>query len=199
MFSSLTAEHELVLDEIRRRRMEGAVRYPDEFALESVFSLVLYCLVRATRPRVVLETGVADGESTMVILSALARNGAGWLYSIDTDPGAGALVTGSERGRWTLLILNRDVTTPKDSLRQMLKEIPTPCLMFHDSDHSYSWQSFEYREFRRIGGEASILASDDVDDSYAFLDFCREHSLSPTILVGKRKAFGLTKVRGSRE
>src|SRR2546430_693894 len=43
----------------------------------------LYVVVRATRPRVIVETGVASGLSSAHILRALAANGTGTLYSID--------------------------------------------------------------------------------------------------------------------
>ena len=44
---------------------------------------VLYAAVRARKPSVVVETGVAAGLSSACILAGLQRNGMGELYSID--------------------------------------------------------------------------------------------------------------------
>gem|GEM_PF-4501569 len=44
---------------------------------------VIYSVVRATKPEIVVETGVNNGISTYFILSALERNDSGLLYSID--------------------------------------------------------------------------------------------------------------------
>lgn len=45
----------------------------------------LYCLIRLTKPFYVVETGVREGESTVSILAAMARNKMGQLYSCDID------------------------------------------------------------------------------------------------------------------
>jgi len=48
--------------------------------------LVLYGLVRALRPKYVVETGIATGVSTSFVCAALIENGFGNLYSIDLPP-----------------------------------------------------------------------------------------------------------------
>jgi len=45
--------------------------------------ILLYAMVRALKPEVVVETGVANGVSSSFILKALDRNSRGRLYSID--------------------------------------------------------------------------------------------------------------------
>jgi hypothetical protein len=44
---------------------------------------LLYVLIRALKPKIVLETGVASGVSTLFMLQALNHNTHGTLYSID--------------------------------------------------------------------------------------------------------------------
>jgi len=44
---------------------------------------VLYCIIRATKPEIIVETGVANGASSTFILSALEKNNKGKLFSID--------------------------------------------------------------------------------------------------------------------
>ena len=50
---------------------------------------------------------------------------------------------------------------------------------------------FEYRtalDFRKSGG---LLLSDDVDSSYAFLDFCKKTLNKPIFISDNRKVFGV--------
>src|SRR5205085_9625877 len=51
---------------------------------------ILYALIRARRPSVIIETGVCNGVSSAVILTALERNQHGHLYSIDLPEFANA-------------------------------------------------------------------------------------------------------------
>ncbi len=73
------------------RRFEAIVAGEPAFAtkrFDSIWRLRLYriwvyCLVRALRPRVFVETGVLHGMLSAFVLEALARNGEGRLVSID--------------------------------------------------------------------------------------------------------------------
>jgi hypothetical protein len=66
--------------------------------------LAAYAIVRATKPAMAVETGILDGLGSRTILRALERNGGeGRLWSFDIMPGAGTLVPGRLRGRWTPL------------------------------------------------------------------------------------------------
>jgi hypothetical protein len=63
----------------------------------------LYALTRALKPEQVVEVGVDSGGTSTHILSALARNGDGLLYSVDINPDVGAKVPAHLRGNWTLV------------------------------------------------------------------------------------------------
>jgi predicted O-methyltransferase YrrM len=64
----------------------GAGFYLHNGYFESVDAEVLYCLVRATRPRQVLEVG--SGFSTLVARQALDANGSGTIAAVDPEPRA---------------------------------------------------------------------------------------------------------------
>ena len=75
-------------------------------------SISLYFLIKDLKPDIVVETGVSDGMSSFIILSALNENGKGKLYSIDlADVGMpklygkepGWIVDEELRKRWTLI------------------------------------------------------------------------------------------------
>jgi hypothetical protein len=60
----------------------------------------------------------------------------------------------------------------------------------HDSDHGYGWQTWELRtafENLRSGG---LLVCDDADDSYAFLDLCKDVQRRPVFLIERSRIVG---------
>jgi predicted O-methyltransferase YrrM len=129
-------------------------------------------VVRLTKPEVVLETGVAMGVSSAVILEGMEDNGRGHLFSLDL-PGlpanaqalTGRAVPAHLRLRWSLSL------GPSRQLLPELARAKGPIdLSVHDADHSYRGQLEEYRTvwpYLRPGG---ILISDDVCNP-AFIDF----------------------------
>ncbi len=68
---------------------------------------IIYTIIRCFKPRIVVETEVANGASSTFILSALEKNNFGKLYSIDLPSKdlllkeeVGWLVPQSLRNRW---------------------------------------------------------------------------------------------------
>ena len=107
-----------------------------------------YALVRATRPNHVVETGTDKGLGTLVIASALLRNGRGHLTSIDINRESGFLVSGKYASVTTLVVA--------DSVAS-LSNIDEPIDLFiHDSDHSAAHEAAEF------GAVASALSHDAV-------------------------------------
>jgi hypothetical protein len=154
---------------------------------------ILYALIRARRPGVVIETGVCNGLSSAVILQALEGNGHGHLYSIDlpeftdapetaqdfwqgkggavvpADKQSGWLVPELLRSRWTL-----QLGRASEILPQLLDNLGSIDLFVHDSEHSYANQLFEFRTaFARLSSGGILFAS-DISWSDAFDDFVKE-------------------------
>src|SRR5206468_7861490 len=107
----------------------------------------IYVVVRAIKPSVIVETGVASGLSSAHILRALAANGTGTLHSIDlpnVQQGSilpegrtsGWIVPDSLRGRWKLQIGDTRKLLPK-----LLGTLGNVDIFLHDSDHSYEAMS----------------------------------------------------------
>jgi predicted O-methyltransferase YrrM len=172
-----------------RARYRPDLPYPTVSAFSGAESALLYALVRGRAPDQVWETGVANGHSSFVILEALRRNGRGRLTSVDVRPDVGRLVPEELRSGWDLRFLSR--RHPAKDLRALLGPVRGIGLFIHDSDHSYAWQTLEYRlAFERLAPDG-LLASDDVDWSYAFLDFADRCGRKPLVLVSDSKAFGV--------
>jgi predicted O-methyltransferase YrrM len=138
---------------------------------------IFYVLFRVLRPALVIETGVALGALTSLILAALYRNGFGRLESFDLPAVAGersmAWSIGSEseigllipepyREHWTLTLGDATYLLPR-----ALEGRTVDCF-FHDSDHSYEHQLFEYALAMKHLGPKGWLISDDISMSRAF-------------------------------
>jgi len=159
----------------------------------------LYKIVRNLKPDVVVETGVAAGESTSYILQALEDNGVGKLYSIDLPnqfyltsnnifhgefsplgKGSGYLVPERLKHRWNLTLGDTYNELPK-----LFKKIQEVNLFLHDSKHTYEVQKFEMEcawPSIKVGG---FLIVDDADWSYAFEEFCNLKKAKGTIQNGQ--------------
>ena len=186
-FAQLAQEFDLVEARLQTERKIGALRYPAEWRMENESALAVYSLVRAFRPEVVVETGVANGESTSVILSALAKNGRGSLTSIDVSRDVGSLIPTELKRLWNLVIL----TEPHDrSLRKALADLGRLDVFLHDSCHEYRWQTLEFESAYEKMGQEGYLLSDDIDWSYAFIDFVERRHVRAAALIGTRKVFG---------
>jgi predicted O-methyltransferase YrrM len=162
--------------------------YPAYYEVEDSTAFLLYMLVRQAKPSLALEVGVANGRSTQVILSALDANETGRLVSVDIDPEVGGAARGHPR--WSLRV-HTPGRSSSQQLRDLLVEVGSPGLFFHDAGHLYYEQYPEYLavcEHMRPGG---LFASDDVDMSYAFLDVTRSLNVKPVVLTDRRKVVGV--------
>lgn len=151
-------------------------------------SVTLYLFVRLLRPLFVVETGVAHGKSSAMILLALGHNASGHLLSIDMVPDGhledgsttrmsgyktGWLVPEYLRDRWTL-----EIADSVERLRSMNgdeKFLTSVDFFFHDSLHTYDHLT---RELSAVSGILSptgrIMADNlEMESGEALHDFAR--------------------------
>jgi predicted O-methyltransferase YrrM len=181
-------EARLALGQLRDHTQSATRIYPEYFTVEGDTALFLFAAIRHTRPSMVLETGVADGLSTALMLRAMEANGVGELHSVDISENVGMFV--SDPRRWHLHVVDTD---HPDACLHIVKQLPTLDMFLHDGNHEYAYQSLEYRSSWPRLRHGGLLLSDDIDWSYAFLDFIREHHLTSAMLMDNRKVFGLLK------
>jgi hypothetical protein len=185
----LRAEWGVLRTTLDQRSGVRQLKYPTFYAVTSDSSFLLYALVRLRRPASILETGVANGHSTYFLLHALRANGTGRLYSVDISSDVGVLLDPAEREGWTFLQLEDG--QERKQFRAFVERAGSLDLFLHDSDHSYWWQMFEYRCAWAMLSPGGLFLSDDIDHSFAFMDFCAEHKLEPSLLVNFAKIFGI--------
>jgi predicted O-methyltransferase YrrM len=129
-----------------------------------------WCLVRHMRPRSIVETGVARGVNSRVLLEGLERNGVGHLYSIDLPPvleewrrQSGAAVPEWLRHRWTFL-----EGSSRRHLRKLLGRVEPIDIFLHDSLHSDANMRFEIGAAWPAVRSGGVLVADDVESNGAF-------------------------------
>lgn len=139
----------------------------------------IYSLVRLLKPRVIVETGVADGVTSSYILRALEDNGEGRLYSIDLPSGLlpegrspGWIVDEALRKRWDLR-----VGDAAELLPPLLAELGEIDMFLHDSLHTYAHMTLEYRVAWPRLKPGGLFLSHDVGQNWAFFDFMKEKKI----------------------
>lgn len=149
--------------------------------------LLQYAAMRALRPRVVVETGVASGVSTSYILLAMHKNGVGTLHSIEMGdasflpPGKepGWLVPDWLRERWKLHLADARVL-----LQSLLEELGQVDAFIHDSFHTYEHMRFEFEQAYPHLRPGGLLLADDAQWNKAFDEFAAKVGAQARILRG---------------
>jgi hypothetical protein len=181
-FAELTPLHARLRSEIGHVRSAGAL----------IQAPLLYVLVRALRPKRVVETGISSGYSARLMLEALERNGEGHLDSIGIDvfgmsrrPGdslgeledrhVGWLVPETLRHRWTLHLGRSEERLPALALAGS-RNLD---LFVHDSLHQYPTMRWEYSTALPAMPPGALLCSHDVHANRAWPEFVAERRLGP--------------------
>jgi predicted O-methyltransferase YrrM len=146
---------------------------------------VIGAVVKLTRPMVVVETGVAMGLTSAVILAALESNGEGQLYSVDLpalqskpEEFVGSAVPEEHKSRWTL-----ELGPSRQVLPELVQHVAPIDVSLHDADHSHAGQLEEYRTVWPHLRPGGVMVSDDVRGP-AFLEFAREVGATPRLIGG---------------
>jgi predicted O-methyltransferase YrrM len=141
----------------------------------------VWCLVRHLRPQRVVETGVARGITTRVLLEALDRNGDGRLWSVDLPllrtpwhDQTAAAVPESLHPRWTYVR-----GSSRRRLPGLLAELGEIDVFVHDSAHTQANMRFEFESAWSALRPGGALVSHDVQGNAAFADFAAATSQEP--------------------
>lgn len=145
----------------------------------------IWCTTRHTQPSAVIETGVAHGISSRIVLEALTQNDKGHLWSIDLPHPfdhrlhgqTGVAVTDPLRSRWTYI--------EGESQRQMpplVTKVGTVELFIHDSLHTAKNTLFEMEQAASIMPPGGVMLIDDIRGHDGFLTFARRHPEFKTVL-----------------
>lgn len=118
-----------------------------------------------TRPTLVIETGVAAGKSTNLILNQLRLNNRGRLVSIDVTINVGELVEPQNKSKWDLEVLPNFLR--RHRFESLLRKHSDAQIFLHDSDHSVEWQLFEIKKVTEVLSRVSYILVDDIQPAVA--------------------------------
>lgn len=128
-----------------------------------------YALVRAKKPRIVVETGVDKGMGAVVLCAAILRNRAegyeGRYYGTDINPEAGYLLCGPYREAGEILYGDS-----LDSLRAITEKID---VFINDSDHSAEYELEEYNTILPRLLPGSVILGDNAHVTSSLYEFSR--------------------------
>lgn len=146
---------------------------------------VIWAVVRHLKPRIVLETGVARGVSSAVVLSALEVNGQGDLWSIDLPPmnPRGRVATGSAvpetlKSRWHYV---RGASRRR--LPVLLDTLGSVEVFIHDGLHTEQNMKFEFGSVWPRLADGGFLISDDAGVNRAFVNFAESQDRQPSLVL----------------
>jgi hypothetical protein len=153
----------------------------------------VWCVVAHLRPERVVETGVAHGVTTRVILEGLDRAGGGHLWSIDlpaVDPALhwqiGIAVPPGLRSRWTYI-----EGTSRERLPRAVSDHGPLDLFVHDSLHTGRNLCFELDTAWPALRPGGVAVVDDIDHSLGFRRFIDRAAPAAWLAAGHVAGHGL--------
>jgi hypothetical protein len=167
---------------IHELEAKGVKTGPESFGSwndgDAGFVRAIWCLVRHLKPKKIVETGVAHGVTSRIILEALGKNGAGRLWSIDLPPienglrSQVAIAVGNRYGdRWSYL-----KGSSRRRLPALLSQLGQIDLFIHDSLHSERNVRFELDRAWAALKPGGALVVDDIDANWGFRSFTQTFS-----------------------
>ena len=163
-----------------KRTIDSYVDYLREFNLRSqkprngffgeIYDLgaglgfILFMLVEVEKPRRVIETGIAAGASSNLILNRLNAIESGELISIDITSKVGELVEQKLKDRWIIKVLPK--LFKRKAFLRILNSNQNATIFLHDSDHSIQWQIFEISSAIKCLKNIKHILVDDVSEEF---------------------------------
>ncbi len=146
---------------------------------------LLFTLCMAKKPRVIVETGVANGWSSLAFLLYLKEQDQGSLNSVDlpllelhNDRYVGIAVPEELKGSW---ILHR--MADREGLPRIVRQHPQIDLAYYDSDKSEKGRAFAYALLWAHLRPGGLLVSDDIADNLAFARFAEQAGVTPIVVA----------------
>jgi hypothetical protein len=139
--------------------------------------LLWYALVRAVKPRLVVETGIHHGLGSLVLLRALERNGQGELISFDLDPASGWLVPERLRSRWRPVF--------GDIERRLDEELTgrRVDVFVHESSHDEALQRIEFAAALAHAADELYVVDSSGFEVGVLAQLCRAHEAEHELFV----------------
>jgi predicted O-methyltransferase YrrM len=150
---------------------------PDATSIHIGRRLGWYAIARATKPKLIIETGVDFGLGSCTLCAALLRNTAdgfpGRYIGTDINPAAGRIFTEPYRSMGDIAY--------GDSIETLSRMKEPIDLFVNDSDHSAKYEGKEYETIAPLLSDQSVILGDNSHTNTVLADFSERH--------GRRFAF----------
>jgi cephalosporin hydroxylase len=174
----------------------GSGRYTYGWYSDAETSLgqAVWCVAMHNRPEVVIETGVAHGVTSRIVLEALNENELGHLWSIDLPfpfdhqlhAETGAAVTDACRPRWSYV-----EGSSRQRLPPLVSQVGHVELFIHDSLHTARNTLFEMERAASRMQVGGVMLVDDIRSHNGFATFARRHPGFRTIICPSEDKVGM--------
>ena len=161
---------------------------------ESFLSRAVWCTAVHRQPEVVIETGVAHGVTSRIVLEALTQNDCGHLWSIDLPHpfdhrlhvDTGVAVTDDCRPRWSYL-----EGSSRQRMPPLVPEVGHVEMFIHDSLHTAKNTLFEMEQAGSVMSPGGVMLVDDIGAHNGFATFARRHPGYETIICPSDDRIGI--------
>jgi predicted O-methyltransferase YrrM len=169
---------EAVAGELRERGLAfGRHTYGQYSDADLSLARAVWCTVVHLRPDVVVETGVARGITSRIVLEALEGNSQGHLWSVDLPhpferglvAQTAAAVPQHRRQRWSYI-----EGSSRRRLPRLLRGLGRVDVFVHDSLHTARNTRFEMDRIGRVLAPGGVMLIDDISTHQGFADWVRE-------------------------
>jgi|688.fasta_scaffold76122_5 hypothetical protein len=158
-------------NELHNTTMITSSSFPSKWNSGRNLQIISYVLSRILKPSLIIETGTANGTSANSFAAAVRRNNFGKFITVDLRESELAAVQSLNRPFVNAI---NSSGTSKDLIQIISDQIEhedAGNIFLHDSDHSYFGQFSDYKVANELN--FSVLLSDDIDSSMAFIDFTK--------------------------
>ncbi|MGI5459883.1 class I SAM-dependent methyltransferase [Streptomyces sp. CA-249302] len=161
---------------------------------DAALGRAVWCVVLHLHPAVVVETGVARGITSRVVLEALEHNGEGHLWSVDLphpfEPGiraqTGVAVPPDRRSRWSYV-----EGSSRRRLPPLLRRLGRVDVFVHDSLHTARNTRFEMECVGRVLTPGGVMLVDDISTHQGFDDWTRRTAGTRRLICPSADSEGL--------
>lgn len=165
---------EILHDDPLRRELAARMRQRRDRNATPRFGRRLgwYCIARACRPGLIVETGTHDGLGTTLLLRAAERNAAEgtptMVMTLDIEPASGWLIPEHLKERLDIYIGDTHETLPKAVDGQEVG------MLIHDSEHTAERERFEFGVALEHAAPSLVLISDNAHATTALRDLAEQ-------------------------
>lgn len=164
-------DHQKITEEINKKIASSKYKFVKNKGYQPGSRAAYYCILRAVKPKVVVENGIELGYTAILLCEALLKNAdegyPGHYLGLDIDPEAGLLIRDQRYSKISSILIG-------DSLKS-LAQINEPIdFYFSDGERSYAYEKAEFALLKQKTSSNAVIVSNKLQISDCTSTFARE-------------------------